>query len=64
MVKIGMNSLGLKKISLGVYKNNSGSIRVLEKNSFHLDGVRKAQFIVGNERIDALWDAKDNNTMV
>jgi ribosomal-protein-alanine N-acetyltransferase len=64
MVKIGFNSLGLEKISAGVYKNNGASIRVLEKNSFYLDGVRKAQFIYEDERIDALWFAKDNNTIV
>ena len=64
MVKIGFNSLGLKKLSAGVYKNNGASIRVLEKNAFYLDGVRKAQFLYENERIDALWYAKDNKAIV
>ena len=62
MVKIGFNNLGLKKISAGVYENNGASIRVLEKNAFYLEGVRKAQFLYENNRIDALLYAKNNNT--
>lgn len=62
MSKVGFNILGLEKISAGVYVKNNASIRVLEKNGFYLDGVRKAQFIYENERIDALWYAKEKIT--
>ena len=61
MEKVGFDILGLKKISAGVYTNNIASIRVLEKNGFYLDGVRKAQYIYENERVDALWYAKIRN---
>lgn len=54
MTEIGFSVLGLDKIIAGVYANNAASARVLEKNNFELEGIRKSQFIFENDRIDAL----------
>ncbi len=58
MTEIGFSVLGLNKITAGVYANNTASARVLEKNNFELEGIRKSQFIFENERIDALLYGK------
>lgn len=60
MVKIGFFDLGLKKICAGVYANNVGSSRVLEKNNFKLEGVRKDQFVFKGGRVDLLMYGKFN----
>ena len=60
MTKIGFNKLSLEKISAGVYANNAASIRVLEKNNYFLDCVKKSHFIFENNRIDALSYAREN----
>ena len=59
MTKIGFNKLSLEKISAGVYSNNAASIRVLEKNNYCLDCVKKSHVIFENNRIDALSYARE-----
>ena len=59
MTKIGFTKLSLEKISAGVYANNAASIRVLEKNNYFLDCVKKSHFIFENNRIDALSYARE-----
>lgn len=54
MINIGFSGLQLEKINAGVYANNIASVRVLEKNGFELEGIRKSQFKFENERINGL----------
>jgi RimJ/RimL family protein N-acetyltransferase len=45
---------GLHKIYAGVYSTNLGSIKVLERAEFTLEGVRKDHFISAGTRADLL----------
>jgi [ribosomal protein S5]-alanine N-acetyltransferase len=58
MTEIGFSQLDLVKISAGVYANNIASSRVLEKNGFVLEGVRKAQCSFEDQRVDGLLFGK------
>jgi [ribosomal protein S5]-alanine N-acetyltransferase len=62
MIEIGFSKLDLVKISAGVYANNIGSSRVLEKNGFVLEGVRKVQFLYEDQRVDGLLYGKVQET--
>ena len=53
MIKFAFNNLKLEKISAGCYENNIGSLRVLEKNKFKIEG-RIKNIIFENKRIDSL----------
>ena len=45
MIKFAFNNLKLEKISAGCYENNIGSLRVLEKNKFKIEGrIKKILF--------------------
>ncbi len=44
----------LKKITSSCYENNIGSIKVLKKNNFCLEGVLKKQIVFENERVNTL----------
>ena len=46
------NKYNLSKINAGVYENNIGSIRALEKNNFIEEGTLKSQVIFENKRIN------------
>ena len=54
MIKFAFNNLKLEKISAGCYENNIGSLRVLEKNKFKIEGRIKKNIIFENKRIDSL----------
>ena len=58
MTAMGFRDLELEKISASVYVNNKASARVLEKNEFRLEGVKKAQYLFEGQRVDALLYAK------
>jgi len=58
MTKIGFSQLDLVKISAGVYANNIASSRVLEKNGFVLEGVRKVQYSYEDQHVDGLLYGK------
>ncbi len=62
MTEIGFSQLNLVKICAGIYANNIGSLRVLEKNGFVLEGVRKAQISYEDQRVDGLLYGKINKT--
>ena len=51
---MGFKKLNLKKITAGIYANNLASKRVLEKNDFICEGIRKKQYSFDKERIDGL----------
>jgi [ribosomal protein S5]-alanine N-acetyltransferase len=52
VVEIAFNVVGLEKVTAGVYENNTGSIVVLEKNGFVLEGVKRSQVLFEGKRID------------
>ena len=54
MIKFAFSDLKLEKISAGCYENNIGSLRVLEKNKFKIEGRKKKNIIFENKRIDSL----------
>ena len=62
MTEIGFSKLDLVKISAGVYANNIASSRVLEKNGFVLEGVRKVQCSYEDQRVDGLLYGKVQKT--
>ena len=62
MTEIGFSQLNLVKICAGIYANNIGSLRVLEKNGFLLEGVRKAQYLCEDQRVDGLNYGKIHKT--
>lgn len=51
-LKIIFNKLKLRKVSAGCYENNYGSIKILEKNNFLKEGIRKNQVNFEGKRID------------
>lgn len=54
VVGIAFDEIGLEKVTAGAYENNLGSIRVLEKNGFVREGVKKSQVLFEGKRIDAI----------
>ena len=48
-VKIAKNDLKLIKVYAGCSSKNTGSRKVLEKNGFHLEGVRKKHLFLNGE---------------
>lgn len=51
-LKTIFNKLKLRKVSAGCYENNHGSIKILEKNNFLKEGIRKNQVNFEGKRID------------
>ena len=54
MVEYGQGRYGLNKLYAGLARGNIGSARVLEKNGFVLEGVRKKHLFYGGEYVDQL----------
>ena len=53
-LNIIFNKLKLVKVSAGCYENNLASIRVLEKNNFLFEGLRKNQVNFEGKMIDVM----------
>ena len=53
-VRIGFEQLGLVKLTAGIYAENAGSGRVLEKNGFQVEGRRPAHFAFEGGRSDMI----------
>ena len=51
-LNIIFNKLRLIKVSAGCYENNHGSIKILQKNNFLKEGIRKNQVNFEGKRID------------
>jgi len=47
-------TLGLRKLTAGIYVTNTGSIRAFEKAGFGLEGMMKEQYISDGKAIDAV----------
>lgn len=56
--KFSFEHLQLRKITAGTMQINIGMIRVLEKNGFVADGIKKKQFLWQNKEVDAVFFAK------
>jgi RimJ/RimL family protein N-acetyltransferase len=62
MVQIGFSRLGLMKICAGVYADNKASSRVLEKNGFEIEGIKKSQYLQDNQRVDSVLYGRVSNS--
>jgi RimJ/RimL family protein N-acetyltransferase len=51
--EIAFSELELEKIYAGVYENNIGSIKALQKNNFAEEGHFKSDVIFNGKRIDS-----------
>ena len=54
VLDICFKKMKLFKVSAGVYNTNIASIKVLEKNGFICEGVRKKNFVLNDTRVDGL----------
>ena len=50
VVQYGFEHLGLVKITAGCYESNKGSKKVLLKAGFEVEGFRKKQVVLSNQR--------------
>ena len=50
VVQYGFEHLGLVKITAGFYESNKGSKKVLLKAGFEVEGFRKKQVVLSNQR--------------
>lgn len=53
ILNFGFNEMGLNRVSAKVTTNNTGSIRVLEKNNFKKEGLLREYKMIGGEVHDA-----------
>lgn len=58
VAKFGFRNLKLRRIYAGVFLSNKGSVRVLEKNGFKLEGISRKEAKKDNKLIDAYIFAK------
>ena len=52
IVKFGFESLHLTRIYAGVFQNNIASMRILEKNDFVLEGIKRKAIFKNNKILD------------
>jgi len=53
-VDYAFNTLGLHKLTAGVYANNSASVRVFEKSGFVKEGIEKKQYYCNGQYVDCV----------
>jgi len=53
-VDYAFNTLGLHKLTAGVYANNSASVRVFEKSGFVKEGLEKKQYYCNGQYVDCV----------
>jgi RimJ/RimL family protein N-acetyltransferase len=53
-IDYAFNTLGLHKLTAGVYANNSASVRVFEKSGFSAEGVEKKQYYYNGQYVDCV----------
>jgi ribosomal-protein-alanine N-acetyltransferase len=56
-VAYAFEKLNLRKVSLGVVATNTPAIKVYEKVGFQVEGVKREEYFVGGQYVDALWMA-------
>lgn len=54
MTRIGFEELGLRKITAGCYRSNTGSQRAFERAGFAVEAVRRAHFLLEGRPEDAV----------
>jgi len=52
IVKFGFESLHLTRIYAGIFQNNTASMRILEKNDFVLEGIRRKAIFKNGKILD------------
>ena len=52
IVKFGFESLHLTRIYAGVFQNNIASMRILKKNDFVLEGIKRKAIFKNNKILD------------
>lgn len=56
LVEMLLKNFDVVRIYAGVFENNPGSMRVLEKNGFHLESIRRRAVFKNNELLDEyMW---------
>ena len=53
-VDYAFNTLGLHKLTAGVYANNTASVRVFEKSGFVKEGIEKKQYYCNGQYLDCV----------
>jgi RimJ/RimL family protein N-acetyltransferase len=61
IIKYGFESLHLTRIFAGVFENNKASMRVLEKNGFILECIKRKAIFKNNQILDEYYYAKIND---
>jgi len=56
--RIGLEQLGLRKITAGCYASNAGSQKAFEKADFFVEGLRKDHFLIDGETEDLVLLAR------
>ncbi|MDC0276960.1 GNAT family N-acetyltransferase [bacterium] len=52
------NSIGLRKITGGTLRDNTGMVKIMERSGMHLEGIRRDQELVAGKPQDLLYFAK------
>ena len=52
VIKYAFEKTELEKLTSGYYKLNKASAKVLEKNNFKIEGVRKKEKLLAGKRVD------------
>jgi len=60
ITEFGFESLHLTRIFAGVFEHNKASMRVLEKNNYTLEGIKRKAIIKNNILMDEYFYAKIN----
>jgi RimJ/RimL family protein N-acetyltransferase len=47
--------LNLRKVSLGVVSTNQAAIKIYKRVGFVVEGVKRKEYYIGGEYVDALW---------
>ena len=61
IIKYGFESLHLTRIFAGVFENNNASMKVLEKNGFILEWIKRKAVFKNNQILDEYYYAKIND---
>ena len=61
IIKYGFESLHLTRVFAGVFENNKASMKVLEKNGFVLECIKRKAVFKNNQILDEYYYAKIND---
>ena len=61
ITKFGFESLHLNRIFAGIFETNKASMRILEKNGFVLEGIKRKAVFKNQQILDEYHYAKVND---